>query len=57
MNVTVNNAFLGTKLLAKQDRIINEYIENHGVVIIPALYDIKTGKVEFYINDKISKNE
>jgi carbonic anhydrase len=53
LNVTKNNAVLGAQSLVK-DKIISSYVKEHGVVIIPALYDIKTGKVEFYTRDKIS---
>ncbi len=56
MNITRNNAVRGARLLAKQDKIIYEYIKNHEVVVIPALYDIKTGKVEFYTKDKINSS-
>ena len=46
-NVTKNNAVLGAQALTK-DKVIKDYVEDHGVVIIPAMYDLKTGKVEFY---------
>ena len=52
-NVTKNNAILNAGLLVKRNRITHEYVEHHGVVIIPAMYDIKTGKVEFYKQEKI----
>ncbi len=54
LNVTKNNAVLGAQALVKKDKVISEYVKVHDVVIIPALYDIKTGKVEFYLKDKIT---
>jgi len=53
-NVAKNNAVLNAKILAESDRVIDEYIKNKGVVIVPAYYDLETGKVTFFTDEQIT---
>ena len=45
--VAKNNAILIAKELIKDDPIISDYVKNKGVKIIPALYHMDSGIVEF----------
>lgn len=45
--VAKNNAIFAVKNLIAADPILCEYIKTHGVKVIPALYNIHTGAVEF----------
>ena len=45
-----NNAILNQQLLIKSDSIIQDYIKNKGLKIIPAYYHLDSGKVEFLMD-------
>lgn len=42
-----NNALYVTDSLIKSDKILNNYIKNKGLKILPAYYHLDSGKVEF----------
>lgn len=42
-----NNAKLAVNNIIKSDSIISDYVNTHGVKIVPAIYHIHTGVVEF----------
>lgn len=45
-----NNAILNQQLLIKSDSILQDYIKNKGLKIIPAYYHLDSGKVEFLMD-------
>ncbi len=46
-NSVKNNALEGVKGLIEADSIIDDYVKNQGVKIVPAFYNMHTGRVEF----------
>lgn len=46
-NAIKNNAFAGAKGLIDADSIIDDYVKHQGVKIVPAFYNMHTGRVEF----------
>ena len=46
-NAILNNAKASAKGLIESDPAIADYVKNHDVKIIPAIYNLHTGKVEF----------
>jgi carbonic anhydrase len=47
-NSVKNNAFAGAKGLVEADSIIDDYVKHHQVKIVPAFYNMHTGRVEFF---------
>ncbi len=47
VNVIKNNALLTVVNLIKQDELLKDHIENHGLKILPAYYHLDSGEVEF----------
>lgn len=44
-----NNAKMAVDNILKSDPIISDYVNNHGVKVIPAIYHLHTGVVEFFL--------
>lgn len=53
-NVTKNNAIAYAKTLVKKDKSIFKQVKRKGVEIIPAYYNGESGKVEFFLDEKVS---
>lgn len=47
-DVTEENCKTTVKNLIKKSKIINNAVQNNQLKVIPAMYDIKTGNVDFY---------
>ena len=48
-NAIRHNAKIGVKNLLEEDKVIKKYVKKHNVKIIPAYYNLETGKVDFDI--------
>lgn len=46
-NVAKNNAILTANKIIQSSPIVKEYIKEHGVKVVPAIYHLDSGKVEF----------
>ena len=47
-NTAINHAKMTVKKILESDPIISEYVEKHGVKVIPAMYHLDSGKVDFF---------
>ncbi|MFN6945709.1 MAG: carbonic anhydrase family protein [Cytophagaceae bacterium] len=52
-HVTVNNIFLVAKEIKERSEILKEMAENGEIRIVGGLYDVETGKVDFFEEEEI----